>query len=825
MNNRLRAPVALLTLTLVLIAGACSSGSESSQSSSETLVTAAAGGELRSQDGSFVLSVPAGAVSEDVTISFEAISANNALSEIADAEGISFELKPDGLQFNRPAKVTLIVPIKEQNSGNISGFSTFDLFSVGSDGEVSGLDNISNDFDTEAGTVKITGDLSHFSTMYRTKSHVLVSLEQIEPEARAVGSGWFVESRIVNAGGNRTFDITWEFETRQAISMTNVTALRLPLEENLDEFEALRVEFAPSKATSSGVHKIEGQFLRLITNMRCDSADRGIYSLRVNSRVTSTPISANHGRTTRFSFSGRANCVTSAEATEATGSSDVATRVAGVLEATPMPTPTPAPTATSLPNVDRGEEKLRLVVVATSGSPVPGASASFNVFERPTVGGGNLMFHAFTDSGTTRIWSFEEDELIGGDLSLLIVTTSPSENGKFAAIDSIPIPVTKSGIVGLLARGKIEDDFIDAAYLFQPDAVFKSFVSENSEAPGSQGTKFRQFNWIQVADPLIVVINANAGTEGLWAFDGADLRHVVSKGQALPGLAADWKTSGGNPVTSVGVTNDGRVAIYLDDYFPKGEDTTESGIWLSGPDGVRRVVQTGMTATAETEFTAIRNPSVNPDGQVAFLAHDNNVLDIEFNIRRAIWKTGPSGELILVAEPGDKINDLELLDVNNPRILHDGRVMFTATAFDATNSVITYLVVEAEGGLDVIAQTDALPGPSGQISAVPTGIQQYSVNIHGHAAFELGFGEQIWMQSPGGFLHRAIAAGDTINVPTLTGTATKTVSFVDYVGDTNTGVGLPSAFSDDHHLAMKVTFTDSTTAIILATFDEVPIPG
>lgn len=824
MNNRLRAPLTLLLLPLVLVAVACSSGSESGQSSSEALVTAATGGELRSQDGSFVLSVPAGAVSEDVTISFEAISDNGDLNDIADVEGISFDLKPDGLQFIQPGTVTLTVPIEEQSFGDISGFSTFDLFSLSSGGEVSGLENISNEFDTEAGTVKITGDLSHFSTMYRIKSHVQVSLEQIEPEERAVGAGWFVESRIMNLGGSRTFDTTWEFETRQAISMTNVTALRLPLEDFSDEFEALPVDFTSSKTSSTGTHKIESQFIRLITRMKCDSAGRGIYSLRVNTRVTSTPIAANHGRAARFSFSGRVNCVTPAAATAATGSSDLATQVAGALEATPTPTPMPAPTATSLPNVDRGEEKLRLVVVAASGSSAPEANAIFNVFENPTVGGGNLMFHAFTDNSTTGIWSFEEDELIGGDLSLLIVTVSPSQNGDFAAIKSVPLPVTKSGIVGLLAREKIEDDFIDAAYLFQPDTLFKDFVSENSEAPGSQGTKFSQFNWIQVADPLKVVVNANASAQGLWTFDGEDLRLVLLMGQALPGIAADWRTSGGKPVTSVGITNDGRVAIYLD-YFPAGKDTTESGIWLSGPAGVERVVQAGMAATAETGFTEIRSPSVNSDGQVAFLAHDNNILDIEFNTRRAIWKTGPSGELILVAEPGAMINDLELLEVNNPRILHDGRVMFTATAFDGTNSVINYLVVEGEGGLDIIAQTDALPGPDGQVSAVPTGIHLYSVNIHGHVAFELGFGEQIWMQSPGGFLHRAIAAGDTIDVPTSTGTATKTVSFVDYVGDTNTGVGLPSAYSDDHHLAMKVTFTDSTTAIVLATFDELPIPG
>lgn len=822
--------ITLISILLVSVAVACGSGSDDSPdgsriSASEIRITAASGGELRSTDNSFVLTVPPGAVSEDVTISFSEVSADTAPDEVVDANGAGFELKPEGLQFDIPAKVTLTLPAQHVGTGDSSGFSTFDLFSVGSDGEVSGLENVENEFDAESGELKLTGDLAHFSKLWRTKSAFVVSLDQIKPKERAVGSKWFVNGTIANNNANSILGVSWELETRQSISMTGGLASKESFDREADPV-ILPTTFTSSKASSTANTELQADFIKITTDMRCDSAGSGIYTISVSSRTNSTPIAANHGRITKASLSGTVRCVSSAQATTVADSSTAATAVSGILNATPTPAPTPAPTPTSLPNVGRGDEKLRLVVVAASGQVAPGASSGFTVFEPPSVGGGKVLFHGFMEDGTSGIWSFEEDELIGGDLSPLLFTVSPSENGNFAFIERVPVPVTESGQTGALARFKTDNDFEEQVLLFSPTGFPVSPVHEGQTAPGpGERSEFSQFYSLQLQKSGTAVFRANAGSEGLWMWDGS-IQHLVTEGQALPGLPTGWKSASGKPVRSAGLTDDGTVLLYLEGYFhtpPNGRERTADGLWRIDPSGALRAVQTGMTTSDGNIFKDIFNPSMNSGAQFAFQARSETP---DGKFENAIQKSGPSESLVKVATAGERSEKLgiELADVSSPLILNDGRVVFIASTFDSTNSIVQYILVESANGFEVLARTDALPGPNGTISAVPFGIPLTAANVHGHVAFQIGFGDQFWMQSPGGFLHRVIGVGDELDVPTTNGsTVKKRVRFAAFQGGVTTRTGQATGYSDDHHFALRVQFDDGTEAIVLATFDDPPI--
>ncbi len=848
MSYTTRTSVAFVTIALCMVL-ACSSDARDAVVTSEVRITASEGGELRASDDSFVLSVPPGAVSEDVTISFESVSVDSVPGELADGEATAFELKPDGLQFARPVKLTLALPFDELDIDEAADeVEAFDLVSVSGDGEVSGLENVTNTFNTADETLTLSGEVSHFSWIVRSKSGLIVRLEQADPAERALGSTVNVEGSITTEiESTLRFDTGWEFAVAGSLNLLTLD----PKHEDYfadsdDEATRLAYELNGLKATSARNVAINQSIAIIPATVQCVRVGAGFYSLNVDARPVSRLAGEAPSRNIKVSLTARIDCVTVSDAVEratataATGSA-LATATAqsavATINALPTSTPAPIPTATATPAIDRGEEKLRLVLVAATDGGAPGTNDSFSFLASPTAGGGYAVFRAVTSEGNNGIWVFEEDDLIGSFLSNLLVTVSQASPGQPVFINSEPIPVTGDGVVAYIARFKTGDGFQNrvtrASLEFDPPLTFPLF-SQGASAPGQEaGSEFNEFDWVQMADVIsdqITATGASASSEGVWLTEPGKLIHIASEGQELPGLAPGWTSSGGNPIVSAGLTFSGSVAIYLEDYFtndPASGSETGSGIWLIGPAGVKRIVQTGMPVTDETEFTRILDPSVNSRGDVAFYAEDNVPLDIEINIDASIWKVDSDGMQTRMASWGDVVPEtgLEILNFRSPLILEDGRVVFVAEAADLSGTLTEYILASDGSNIEIIARLDALPGPEGQISVFPFQVQGLSVNRFGHVAFEIGFGDEIWVQSPGGFLHRVIKRGDELQLPTLTGSVTKTVNLVHFVGGANTEVGRPNAYTDGHDLAFKVTFTDGSEAIYWATFDEEPVTG
>ena len=875
---KLRTAVALIAITVASISIACSgSSTDSGDSPLEARITVDSGGELRSSDGSFVLTVPPGAVSEDVTISVDRRAADEATNGVSDAEGDEFELKPDGLQFLTPATVSLKLSFDDLSIDSESGATpVFDLLTVSSDGQVSGLDNVANEFDVATGELVLSGELSHFSKMVRTKQKLKVSLEQVEPLRWIVGTQIFPVGAISERDSPLSYDLTWVAEGRGKLKLDNARSTLNP--------SGMQGVFKNDAVTQDddGIFRVtatrflnEGR-LGLLFTFTCTGEGSGVYSLNVKGNPQGTIEKGLALRQVRISLQGNVLCVDSPAGRATVTAVAGATRRAGALDiqvtptppgfvecedsvSTPaadeceagqitLPTPSPIPflvvptpivlpptvakpTKTPVPTIGRSDEKLRLVVMASSGDSAPGANSKFTEFELPSAGGNFSVFHGFTENGASGVWSFEEDELIGATLDLLATSTSPPKIGTLVYIQPELISITQSGLSSFIARFKDDSDFVDSVYLADSSrgSIF-SPVAEGDDAAGREsGTTFTQFYSVQATESTAAVFRAVAGVEGFWLWNGEQNRLLVSKGQALPGLSSGWKPRGSSGMVSAGVLDDGEMLFFVGRYFrslPDDQDEKGSGLWLLSSLGNSLIVQSGMTLPDTTIVTLIGSPSINRKGDLAFIAVADFDGGFQQFTNRAIWKTDSSAQLVKVAEEGSPIASagMKLVEVSSPLILPDGRVAFVGQVFDDTNSLISLVLVESDNGLEVLARTDALPWRNEELlSEVPSAIRKLSVNSSGHVAFEIGLGESIWMQSPGGHVHRVIGIGDTLDVPGSNGPATKTVTFVEYLGGANTGTGVPTAFSDSGNLAIKVTFLDNSESVVYATFDEAPV--
>jgi hypothetical protein len=850
----------LLTIVLTAVSISCSSGGGSEQGGNEAQITAQSGGELSAADGSFVLKVPSGAVAEDVTISFEE-TRFSVVDGVEDVEVNEFELKPDGLQFLKPAHVTLKLPFEDIGIDSETGASPiFDLLLVSSDGTISGLENVENEFDVAASELVLRGEISHFSKLIRTKQKLTVSLEQVVPAEVLVGTKFFPESSISEANSSLGYDLTWEAEGLQQARLDDIDSRSVASGGEVASVPVTRAASGTYRPTDWRI--VNESKIENLHELTCTGVGTGLYTFRVEAEPIGTLVQGIAPRKVRVAMQGKVTCVdgpgpratatASVRATEIAIASELpVTPTASIPSnpcedtvsplATPVPgecdqvlptisVPAPTPTATATPSIGRDQETLRLIVMAASGEIARGAGDPFTGFELPSAGGDFVTFPAFTESGASGVWQFDEDDLIGTSLDPIVVSIQPPEVSNWVFVDSQPISMAPTGHSASIARYKLENDFIDSISFTDPQSgTTLNIVGEGEQAAGRDAeTEFSQFYSVQMSAPNTAVYNAVADAEGIWLWIGtAEHTLLVVEGQALPGLAEGWKAAGGRSMRSAGVTPDGKMLLHISKYFtnaPGNPGETGQGLWLLSSGGETAIAQSGLPLPDASIVRTVGFPSMNSGGTISFLASANTIS----GVNSSIWKRSPNGELTKVVELGDEILSLgkKIENLISPIVLEDGRVMFVSQVFDETNSLINLLLIESANGPVVLASTEALPGPNGgTISAVPFAISNFSVNATGRFAFEVGFGDSIWMQSPGGHLHRVIGKGDSLDVAGANGSTTKIVTFVQYLGGASTGTGVPTGFSDAGNLGLKVTFSDGTQAVLYATFNEEPVTG
>lgn len=140
-------------------------GDESNPKSASTMISAKNGGTLTSSDGKLILTVPAGALSEDTEIS---------VTPVENEGVVEYEFKPDGLQFSQPAIVTFEMDMAEHGPkvddkgleiDPTTGVPSVLLFLASEDGGFEMMQN--SEVETEEGSsiITVTAEIPHFTSM------------------------------------------------------------------------------------------------------------------------------------------------------------------------------------------------------------------------------------------------------------------------------------------------------------------------------------------------------------------------------------------------------------------------------------------------------------------------------------------------------------------------------------------------------------------------------------------------------------------------------------------------------------------------------------
>ena len=306
--------VLLVLASLALMLGACGGGDDGAP---EALI-------VTSDDGRLTLTIPPGALDEDVEITITSVPLEElpqALQEVQGA-GDGYRLEPEGLRFLGPVTVSLELDrdeLEDEPEGEITAYA---LVSLTEDGERELLDEPVTEATLGEDTIVVRGELGHFSWLTRTKSSLKLFLEKVKTE-QPVGGKFTAKIKAKNtdeSGGVR-LEYVWT---------------------NMLGFGHVSYDGGGSKgylfiAGATPLHPGEETDERTEPFLCAESPGRGTYGVQAVSLSTVTVPDQPEGEIStiiRLVIDSLIDCVAPATPTPTT-------------TATPTPTPEPTPTPTS----------------------------------------------------------------------------------------------------------------------------------------------------------------------------------------------------------------------------------------------------------------------------------------------------------------------------------------------------------------------------------------------------------------------------------------------------------------------------------------------
>ena len=225
---------------------------------------------LTSDDGKLTLAIPNGAVPGSTVISITAVPLQQLPIELQQLRGAGtgYRLEPDGLEFLQPVEATLTLDRADvpDAAGSMSAYALVS-FSEPTGREV--LPGQSTHASVTGGSVVITGQLMHFSTLGTTQGSIEVSLDTV-PREQAVGATFTADAdaRNINPDLVRLTEPEGAFVASGAVSTVGDDAYI-----GLDNEEQLNAEGYSNTGT-----------------FHCDVAGPGTYG--VVAKITSVVIEA-----------------------------------------------------------------------------------------------------------------------------------------------------------------------------------------------------------------------------------------------------------------------------------------------------------------------------------------------------------------------------------------------------------------------------------------------------------------------------------------------------------------------------------------------------
>jgi len=214
-----RSALAALPVIALLPLGACSSGGNNE---SANTVVGATGGQVLSSDGLLRLDVPAGALTGPEDITIQKLSTGDVDPALAPLGPVAlYRLTPDGLVFAQPVTVTFDAGAPDVN---MPGTVATDLLWVAnsSAGTHEAVDGLQIVLDASAGTLQVSGEISHFSdvTVLKPVPSTGATVEVTYPSALANNLPAPVTGRFTQPVSSQvsTGEIHWFAQTNSVLT-------------------------------------------------------------------------------------------------------------------------------------------------------------------------------------------------------------------------------------------------------------------------------------------------------------------------------------------------------------------------------------------------------------------------------------------------------------------------------------------------------------------------------------------------------------------------------------------------------------------------------
>jgi len=315
--------------------------------------------------------------------------------------------------------------------------------------------------------------------------------------------------------------------------------------------------------------------------------------------------------------------------------------------------------------------------------------------------------------------------------------------------------------------------------------------------------------------------------------DAGSLEIRALSGLGVPGVAGKAIAGMGT-----GVLNNAGTAAFRTGIEPT-EGIHNTGIFVSTPGGtatlatlaVQNMEVSGMPAGFR--FNSL-NPvfGINDAGTVAFSGKASGA---GYSFGDTVWK-GTPGSLTNIAHEDDPVTDRPGLAFEgfsiHVLINHHGETLFAGevngTGVDSSNDEALFFVDAQDTLYTLFREGDAVPGLPGVAFAMPSFSLFYSVNRHGHTAFQTklsGAGvdfsndDALWVTDENHQLFLVAREGDVLDVG---GGAQTILNLHSHFGS---GVenGMPLSLNDRGEFVYRATFSDGskrTDALIVVTIPE-----
>lgn len=498
-----------------------------------------------------------------------------------------------------------------------------------------------------------------------------------------------------------------------------------------------------------------------------------------------------------------------------------------------------------------GEPAISFRTVAVTGDSAPATTdgALFLSFGTPTIDNfGRATFSGFLESGGVTAESNEGfwTERAGA-LDVILREGDPvpgmSLGTTFGDVDHSWYPASAGGANLFGARVRFPDDTTRFAHWTNHSGSLEPALPINGELPVPGGTANPFFlsplNMSQSnigpafsAQAFSPQINPS-GFVGIWGPVNGSLGLAAYTGQQVPGSADGVVFSALSPprVNSLGHVAFNGAFEDPDELLPESQ-----GIFLSMNGNVTPVVRAGDPVPgappgAEFVWFHDRAPSVNNNGQVAFFGQWFSETDGDIGV----W-AGGANDLRFVAAPdspapgmpaGVTFSSIQNAFFVAPPISAQGATTFRASLQgpginnDNRNSIWS----EGFGSLGLVAQ-EGQPAPGADAGFVFDSFGFPSINGNGQVTFMADVRDPsgatmrhwgLWAHDINGILRLVAHVGMEIE---LAEGDIRTIRSLIVAGPSGGEDGLMRSFNDRGELAFTATFTDNTSAVLVAIVPE-----